>query len=152
RVTERLGDKRIITFGEAEGADVRVTSIADVGPVSFDIAWRGESFAAQLAVPGRHNAINAAGPFAVLVGLGFDAEQSLRGLERFVGVGRRFEFHGDIRGVRVYDDYARHPTDVEAALQTARSVVGAGRVIAVHQPDLYSGTQLMAGEFAAVYE
>jgi UDP-N-acetylmuramate--alanine ligase len=57
-----------------------------------------------------------------------------------------------VRGVRVYDDYAHHPTEVEAALQTARSVVGTGRVIAVHQPHLYSRTQLMAGQFAEVYE
>jgi UDP-N-acetylmuramate--alanine ligase len=52
----------------------------------------------------------------------------------------------------VFDDYAHHPTEVEAALQTARSVAGSGRVIAVHQPHLYSRTQLMAGEFAEAYE
>ena len=52
----------------------------------------------------------------------------------------------------MYDDYAHHPTEVAAALQTARSVVGDGRIIAVHQPHLYSRTKLMAADFAAVYE
>ena len=152
RVSARLDGQRVITFGEAEHADVRVTDIAETGPVSFTLHWQGASFPAQLAVPGRHNALNAAGAFTVLVGLGFDAEQSLRGIELFGGTERRFELHGTVRGVSVYDDYAHHPTEVEAALQTARSVVGAGRVIAVHQPHLYSRTQMMAGDFAEVYE
>jgi UDP-N-acetylmuramate--alanine ligase len=54
--------------------------------------------------------------------------------------------------VSVFDDYAHHPTEVAAALSAARTVVGAGRIIAVHQPHLYSRTRLMAGEFAAAYE
>lgn len=144
--------KRVVTFGEAEHADVRITEIAETGPVSFTLHWKGATFPAQLAVPGRHNALNAAGAFAVLVGLGLDAEASLRGIELFGGTERRFELHGVVRGVSVYDDYAHHPTEVEAALQTARSVVGSGRVIAVHQPHLYSRTQMMAGDFAEVYE
>ena len=152
RVLSALADKKVITFGESESADVRVTDIAETGPVSFTLHYANKEFPAQLAVPGHHNALNAAGAFAVLVGLGFDAERSLRGIEGFGGTERRFELHGTVRGVRVYDDYAHHPTEVEAALQTARSVVGTGRVIAVHQPHLYSRTALMAGEFAAVYE
>ena len=152
RVLAALPDKRVITFGESESADVQVTAIAETGPVSFTLHYAGTEFPAQLAVPGHHNALNAAGAFAVLVGLGFDAELSLRGIEAFGGTERRFELHGTIRGVSVYDDYAHHPTEVEAALQTARSVVGRGRVIAVHQPHLYSRTALMAGEFARVYE
>ena len=84
--------------------------------------------------------------------MGFDPEAVLRGIEGFGGTERRFELHGTVRGVRVYDDYAHHPTEVRAALATARSVAGGGRVIAVHQPHLYSRTQLMAGDFAEVYE
>jgi UDP-N-acetylmuramate--alanine ligase len=76
----------------------------------------------------------------------------LRALETFQGTGRRFELRGTARGVRVFDDYAHHPTEVAAALATARSVVGTGRIIAVHQPHLYSRTQLMAGAFAETYE
>jgi UDP-N-acetylmuramate--alanine ligase len=151
-VTRRLRDKRLLTFGVAADADVRVSHVGSEGAVGFTLAYAGREHRVQLAVPGAHNALNTAGAFAVLVGLGYPAEPVIAALETFSGTGRRFELHGTVRGVRVYDDYAHHPTEVEAALQTARSVVGEGRVIAVHQPHLYSRTQLMAGDFARTYE
>ena len=152
RVTAALSDKRVLTFGEAADADVRLHSVVTDGPVAFTLAWQGTDYPAQLRVPGHHNALNAAGAFAVLVGLGFDPSQTLAGIEEFGGTERRFELHGTVRGVRVYDDYAHHPTEVAAALSAARTVVGSGRIIAVHQPHLYSRTQMMAGEFASTYE
>ena len=153
RVTASLDPAtRVVTFGEAASADVRVADVTSVGPVAFTLHRGSDSWPVQLRVPGRHNALNAAGAFAVLLGLGVDAEAAIAGLEAFGGTERRFELHGTVRGVCVYDDYAHHPTEVAAALQAARSVVGEGRLIAVHQPHLYSRTQLMAGEFAAVYE
>jgi len=156
RVTRALREKadapRILTFGTDAAADVRLHSVVADGPVSFTLAWQGVDYAARLRVPGVHNALNAAGAFATLVGLGFDAEASLAGIETFGGTERRFELHGVVRGVSVYDDYAHHPTEVAAALSAARSVVGDGRLIAIHQPHLYSRTQLMAGDFAKVYE
>ena len=151
-VTTRLVDKRLVTFGVADTADVRVHSVVADGPVSFSISFDGEEYSARLAIPGAHNALNAAGVFAILVELGWDPDAVLRALEAFQGTGRRFELRGSARGVRVFDDYAHHPTEVAAALATARSVVGTGRVIAVHQPHLYSRTQLMAGDFAETYE
>jgi UDP-N-acetylmuramate--alanine ligase len=152
RVTKRLSHPNIVTFGEDAAADVRVHSIVTDGPVTFTLSWRGEDYPAALTVPGLHNAINAAGAFAVLVGLGFEPRAALDGIAEFGGTERRFELHGTVRGVSVYDDYAHHPTEVAAALAAARSVVGTGRIIAVHQPHLYSRTQAMAGEFAETYE
>lgn len=151
-VRERLAHERVMTFGEAADATVRVHSIRTEGPVAFSISHAGGEYAAQLRIPGRHNAINAAGAFAVLVGLGFDPQRSLDGIARFAGTGRRFELHGTVDGVSVYDDYAHHPTEVAAALSAARTVVGDGRIIAVHQPHLYSRTRLFAKEFADVLE
>jgi len=148
----RSAHKRILTFGTHDAADVRLHSVATDGPVSFTVSWNGGDYAAQLRVPGVHNALNAAGAFAVLVGLGFDPEAALAGIETFGGTERRFELHGVVRGVSVYDDYAHHPTEVAAALSAARSVLGSGRLIAIHQPHLYSRTALMAGDFARVYE
>lgn len=152
RVTRALDHKNIVTFGVDAGADVRLHSVVAGAGVAFSLAYRGVDYAARLEVPGRHNALNAAGAFAVLVGLGFDPQAALDGIATFGGTERRFELHGVVRGVSVYDDYAHHPTEVEAALEAARSVVGSGRVIAVHQPHLYSRTQAMAGEFAQTYE
>ncbi|GAB3579353.1 UDP-N-acetylmuramate--L-alanine ligase [Leifsonia lichenia] len=145
-------DKRIVTFGEAEDAEVRVHSIVTDGPVAFTLSYDGAEYSAQLRVPGRHNAINAAGAFAVLTGLGFDPAASLAAIAEFGGTERRFELHGTVGGVSVYDDYAHHPTEVAAALAAARTVVGEGRIIAVHQPHLYSRTRLFAKEFAETLE
>ncbi|MFM9878366.1 MAG: UDP-N-acetylmuramate--L-alanine ligase [Rhodoglobus sp.] len=152
RVARELRHPRILTFGEDAAADVRVHDIATHGPVSFTLTYRSTSFPALLQVPGKHNALNAAGAFAVLVGLGFEPDAVIAGIETFGGTERRFELHGVVRGVSVYDDYAHHPTEVAAALSAARSVVGDGRIIAIHQPHLYSRTQVMAGEFAETYE
>lgn len=151
-VASRAAAPRAITFGTAADADVRLSAIDAAETVSFTIGFQGAEHRVRLAVAGAHNALNAAGAFAVLVGVGFDPAGVARGLEAFTGTGRRFELHATVGGVRVYDDYAHHPTEVVAALETARSVVGDGRVIAVHQPHLFSRTQAMAGEFAAAYE
>jgi UDP-N-acetylmuramate--alanine ligase len=151
-VTQRLAGKKLVTFGYAESADVRLHSVVAGDTVAFEVQYGGESYAARLSIPGQHNAVNAAGVFAILVELGYDPRSVLDALGTFVGTGRRFELRGTVRGVRVYDDYAHHPTEVATILATARSVVGEGRVIAVHQPHLYSRTQMMAGDFAETYE
>ncbi len=152
RVSESLRHPRIVTFGEDAAADVRVTDIVTDGPVSFALTYAGETRTAHLAVPGAHNAINAAGAVAVLTTLGHGFEESLRAVEAFGGTVRRFELHGVERGVSVYDDYAHHPTEVAAALAAARTVVGDGRLIAIQQPHTYSRTQAMYREFAEVLE
>ncbi|MEY4102266.1 MAG: hypothetical protein RIR88_400 [Actinomycetota bacterium] len=153
RVLARIHAPRILTFGEAATADVRLAHIdTTTGGVTFTLEYLGTKYTAQLTVPGRHNAINAAGAFAVLVGLGFDPASALAGVSEFGGTERRFELHGVRRGVSVYDDYAHHHTEVNAVLTAARTVVGNGRLIAVHQPHLYSRTQHFCGEFAQTLE
>jgi UDP-N-acetylmuramate--alanine ligase len=152
RVRARLAHPRVLTFGESDDADVRISDVVADGPVSFTVSYAGQSYSTRLRIPGHHNAINAAGAFAVLVGLGHDPSRALEAISEFGGTERRFELHGVVRGVSVYDDYAHHPTEVAAALTSARTVVGGGRIIAIHQPHLYSRTQAMAGEFAATYE
>lgn len=142
-----------VRFGEREPwADPRVSEVETGEGVSFTLTSRGVAHRVRLRVPGRHNAVNAAGAFAVLLELGLTPREAIAGLEAFEGTGRRFELKGVVGGVRVYDDYAHHPAEVVAALEQARSVLGeGGRLIAVHQPHLYSRTQRLAGEFAAAY-
>lgn len=149
RVTGLLSAKRVLSFGEAADATVRIVELDASGPrVSFALQYLGEKFGAQLNIPGRHNALNAAGAFAVLVGMGYPPQESLAAIAQFAGTERRFELHGEKRGVSVYDDFAHHPTEVAAALAAARAVVGDGRLITVFQPHLYSRTQLFRREFA----
>ena len=146
----KLVSRQMITFGEALDATVRVQNIKQDARVSFELVYKNEVLSATLILAGRHNALNAAGAVATLVGLGFDFEESLREVAKFEGTERRFELHGQERGVSVYDDFAHHPTEVEAALNGARAVVGAGKLITVFQPHLYSRTRLFAKEFAEV--
>ncbi|QEW00289.1 UDP-N-acetylmuramate--L-alanine ligase [Microbacterium caowuchunii] len=151
-VSARLTHPNVLTFGLDPAADVRITDVTTDGPAAFTVSRDGRSARVQLAVPGAHNAVNAAGAVAVLTTLGYDLADAARAVEAFSGTVRRFELHGTQRGVRVYDDYAHHPTEVAAALSAARTVLGDGRLIAVHQPHTYSRTQLMSAEFARVLE
>ena len=148
RSVAKLISKTIISFGESTGSDFRVTNIVENSRVQFDIEHEGQVARATLTIAGRHNAINAAGAVATLVGMGFDFEKSLAEVAKFQGTERRFELHGERRGVKVYDDFAHHPTEVSAALNGARAVVGEGRIITVFQPHLYSRTRLFSKEFA----
>jgi UDP-N-acetylmuramate--alanine ligase len=93
-------------------------------------------------------ALNACAALALCSEAGLDLDTVLDTWRDFRGVHRRFEYRGTARGVRVYDDYAHHPTEVAAQLSAARSVVGEGRLIAVFQPGTYSRTQTFAKEFA----
>lgn len=151
-ITPRLGAREVTTFGTSKGATVRVHSI-EAGPTaSFGLSWNGREFRATLRVPGVHNALNAAGAFGVLLALGFDPEPALAAVSLFEGTERRFELRGEVGGIRVYDDFAHHPTEIRAALGGARSVVGGGRIIPIFQPHLYSRTRRLDTEFAAVFE
>jgi len=152
RVRAQITHPNVITFGESADADVRVTKIDTDGPVAFTVRHGVSAAAVQLEIPGAHNAINAAGAIAVLVALGHDVIDAARAVEGFAGTARRFELHDTVRGVSVYDDYAHHPTEVAAALAAARTVVGKGRIIALHQPHTYSRTRDMFQEFADVLE
>ncbi len=146
----KLITKPMFTFGEAMDATVRVQNIKEDARVSFELVYKDEKSSATLILAGRHNALNAAGAVATLVGLGFDFHTSVSEVAKFEGTERRFELHGKERGVSVYDDFAHHPTEVQAALNGARAVVGSGKLITVFQPHLYSRTRLFAKEFAQV--
>lgn len=146
----KLITKPMITFGEAMDATVRVQNIKQDARVSFELVYKDEISSARLILAGRHNALNAAGAVATLVSLGFDFQASVLEVAKFEGTERRFELHGQERGVSVYDDFAHHPTEVQAALNGARAVVGSGKLITVFQPHLYSRTRLFAKEFAQV--
>ena len=110
-------------------------------------AWNGTKVA--LAVPGAHNAVNAAGALEACVLAGADPAVAAATLAHFRGARRRFERVGESEaGAAVYDDYAHHPTEVAAMVALARTLDPA-RVVAVFQPHLYSRTQALARGFGA---
>jgi len=108
--------------------------------------WRGREV--RLAVPGAHNALDAAAALEAARLAGADEGRAAEALAAFRGAGRRFQLLGrSAAGARVYDDYAHHPTEVQATLAAARlEVSGRGRLLAVFQPHLYSRTRAFAPE------
>ncbi|MBW0013884.1 UDP-N-acetylmuramate--L-alanine ligase [Mycobacterium sp.] len=111
----------------------------------------------RLSVPGRHMALNALGALLAALEIGATADEVLDGLAGFEGVRRRFELVGTSGTgqdpslvVRVFDDYAHHPTEIDATLSAVRTVLeedGGGRCLVVFQPHLYSRTKAFAAEF-----
>jgi len=140
-----------LTYGLADDADVRIESLRLDGSQSqFAVVAGGRRLGElTLQVPGVHNAVNAAGALALGLALGLPFTDMARGLSEFTGARRRFELKGEAAGVRVYDDYAHHPTKVRAALAAAREVAGGGRVFVVFQPHLFSRTQHFSTAFGA---
>ncbi|WP_290061919.1 UDP-N-acetylmuramate--L-alanine ligase [Amycolatopsis solani] len=108
----------------------------------------GSELSVRVAVPGEHMALNAVAALLAGIELGAPAAELADGLAAFGGVRRRFEFKGRAGDVRVYDDYAHHPTEVSAQLRAVRTAAGSGRVIVVFQPHLYSRTKAFSAEFA----
>src|SRR3989449_1576375 len=138
--------------GLGADADVRITELEldEQGSTArIELPGRGSAgsggdhaFTLRLRVPGLHNVRNAAAALAVVHELGADIGRALAALAEFPGVGRRFERVGDARGVTVVDDYAHHPTEVQATLAAARQAFPRRRLVAVFQPHLFSRTAL----------
>lgn len=144
----RAAGKRVITFGEAEGADIRLSEPGHLGlGATATLTGPDESGPLRLAVPGRYNLHNAAAAYAVGVSLGVPGATLRAAAAEFAGTNRRFQPVAEVGGVRIFDDYAHHPTEVAATLTAARELVGAGRVVACFQPHLFTRTRDFAAEF-----
>lgn len=143
--TRERGNTRVVLYGTRAGSDL---VLHDDGPGKVWVSGPAGRHGLSLQVPGRHNALNAAAAFAVALELGVEPAAAAAALADFSGAARRFELKGSARGVRVFDDYAHHPTEVRAALTAARSVAGEHKVHVLFQPHLFSRTREFAREFA----
>jgi len=142
---------RVLTYGSS-GSDLAATLLdwtqqGTGGVATIQLAGEAQPRGMRLAVPGRHMAQNALGALLAAREAGADVGTVLDGLAGFEGVRRRFEAVGTAAGVRVFDDYAHHPTEVRATLDAVRAVAGDARSIVVFQPHLYSRTEAFAREF-----
>lgn len=150
-----------ISYGFSPEAQLRIIPLTKSGlhtqvtvsvPASPLTGAPAREMELSLAVPGNHNVLNAAAALSVAWGLGVDLESAVDALSRFVGAARRFELKGEEHGVRVFDDYAHHPTEVTAALTAARTVAGDHHVHVLFQPHLFSRTREFAQEFATALQ
>ncbi len=137
------------TYGTAAEADLRLDAVTVSGSTSrYEPVLRGRRLPpVSLNVPGRHLALNSGAALLTGIGLGLPEAQLVEGLAGFSGVRRRMELKGVVGGIRVYDDYAHHPTELVAQLSAAREVAGSGRLVVAFQPHRYSRTLAFAEEF-----
>jgi UDP-N-acetylmuramate--alanine ligase len=140
---------RVRRYGEHPDSDVRIEQVVNRGLTTrVRVVVDGRRWPVMtLGVPGHHNAMNAVAALTAGLGLGVPERELVEGLESFRGTLRRFELKGEASGVRVFDDFAHHPTELRAALGTARQVAGQGRVVVVFQSQLYSRTRAFGTEF-----
>ncbi|HVC98172.1 MAG TPA: UDP-N-acetylmuramate--L-alanine ligase [Pirellulales bacterium] len=142
---------RIATFGVESAADWQAKIIRSIrGRYVFEITRRRRSLGTvALAVPGRHQVLNALAAAALAGECGASDTDIVSGLSRFGGLRRRFEVVGNARGITLLDDYAHHPTEVAATLATVRETYPGQRVCCVFQPHQASRTRFLLDEFAA---
>lgn len=136
------------TYGENPGADyvLRVLSLNGIRSRG-EVFWRGTRLGTlELSVPGVHNLKNAVAALAVGRHLGLEFQLIADILSSFRGVKRRFQFIGEVGGIKVFDDYAHHPTELKATLVAARQM-GPQRVVAVFQPHRYTRTHFLYDAF-----
>ncbi len=106
----------------------------------------------KLNVPGMHNVLNSLAAFSVIYGLGLDIKEAVKLLEFFTGAKRRFEKRGEKKGALIFDDYAHHPTEVKATLQTALMEKKNGRIITVFQPHRYTRLLNLHEKFSLCFD
>ncbi|MCQ4083083.1 UDP-N-acetylmuramate--L-alanine ligase [Streptomyces sp. RB6PN25] len=141
------GRPRVVTYGEAADADVRILEIVPHGLTSeVTVALAGEELTFTVSVPGSHYAHNAVAALAAGVAAGVPAHDLAAALGSYTGVKRRLQLKGTAAGVQVIDSYAHHPTEIAADLEAIRGGAGDGRVLVVFQPHLFSRTQRLATE------
>ncbi len=143
---------KILTYGidPVSNPDFKLLDIRQNGMgVSFELKFREKSFGRfKLNIPGLHNALNATAAIIVCTQtLGLSVESLRNNLLKFKGVERRFQVVGEVEGITVVDDYAHHPTEINAVLNTARSSFDK-RIIAIFQPHRFSRTRHFYEEMA----
>ena len=142
-----------VTFGiKNEKCDYIAKNISDdKGYYSFDVyTSSGSCGKVKLHIPGYHNIYNALATFAVCDLCDIPHEKICSAISDFEGTLRRFEYKGKCEGASVYIDYAHHPTELEAAISTARDIAKGKKVVAVFEPHTYSRTKDHFDEFAEV--
>ena len=145
--------RRKITYGKSSQADYQPgeTECEDMHS-TFRLRSRTADLGRfRVNSPGAHNVLNATAAVAVALELGVTPDIAREGLTKFTGVGRRFEVKGEVKGVRVIDDYGHHPTEILATLAAARTCCGTARVHVLFQPHRYTRTMHLMDEFAKAF-
>lgn len=149
-VAEHTELKTGVKVGFTDQADIQIKNIrvAD-GKIIFDIAYPNQLIEnISLLMPGNHNILNATLAFAMAYKYGLSAEQIKKSLATFTGVRRRFSYKIKKQNKVFIDDYAHHPTEIEAVAQAIKQLYEDKKVLAIFQPHLFSRTRDFIDDFA----
>ena len=156
--TRQLGERlrgreyRVATYGLGPAWDWWAQGMQLGNTAAFEAWHRGKCLGmCALQAPGRHNVLNALAALAASAELGVDFSTAAAALTRFRGTQRRFEVKGQVAGITVVDDYAHHPTEIQATLEAARIKYPGRTIWAVFQPHTYSRTAVLLDDFAAAF-
>lgn len=141
------------TYGFSPQADWQVEKVFfGHGQTIFNLSYQGAIIEnVKIKVPGRFNVLNAMAAFVVGTFFGLDAKTIKKGLAAFKGTKRRFEFIGEAKGIKLYDDYAHHPEEIKATLEAAKKWFPDRRIIAIFQPHTYSRTKALFNDFTRAF-
>ena len=156
---EKIG-KAVLAYGlkpaSSDGREMdaytSVTAVNGKGGFTFSASVLGNPVTVELQVPGKHNILNALAALTVAQLIGLPLPGAAEALGRFSGTGRRFEVRGEVNGIVVIDDYAHHPTEIQATLAAARYRYPRSTIRVVWQPHTYSRTQVLLEEFANSFD
>ncbi|MBS1269119.1 MAG: UDP-N-acetylmuramate--L-alanine ligase [Gammaproteobacteria bacterium] len=154
RAVARSVSKPMLTYGTCREADIRAVDIRQKGLETHFRVPGDTDMQVKLALPGKHNALNALAAIAVGRYLGIGDERIGAGLSRFKGIERRFQLKGNFATrdgeALVVDDYGHHPRELEATLEAARQAWPDRRLVVVFQPHRYSRTRELLDDFSSV--
>lgn len=145
--------RRYVTYGFNETSDYFAKRLEYKKPfLSFEAFHKDKSLGIfQITIPGKHNALNALATLAVARELSIPLERVKESFRNFTGIGRRFEFKGERKGIRFYDDYGHHPTEIRAVINTAKWL-RPERLCIIFQPHRYTRTRDLMEEFIRVFK
>ena len=146
-------ERKIITYGLSDKADIYATNIKQSGTkTSFDVIFKGKHTGTfTVPMPGMHNVLNSLAAIATAIELQIPVETITSALKHFSGIQRRFEFKGEARGIKVYDDYGHHPSEIKATLKAARVCFPENRLLVLFQPHRYTRTRDLIEEFSTSF-
>ena len=149
--------RSFLTYGFSESSDIYAVNIEKgYMSTSFDVVYGKEAIGRfSVPLPGSHNMLNSLASIGVALELKMDVSEIKEALKSFSGIQRRFEFKGEAKGIKVYDDYCHHPSEIRATLSAARENLrfldGKGRLFVIFQPHRYTRTADLMDEFSASF-
>lgn len=152
KAVKGIDGKKMLSFGISDKNDYYAENLEmnERACAEFDVCHSGKKLGRiHLGIPGRHNALNALAAITAAIESGVSFDECIKPVESFGGAGRRFEVYGTFKGITIADDYAHHPTELEATLKTAMQM-NYNSVWAVFQPFTFSRTYELMDDFARV--